>query len=255
MSDRPAAGRGTAACRAQDIVVAGIGLLLVSPLILLVVLAILVESGRPVFFAQTRLGQHGRHFRLFKFRKFRNGAGEAGRPLTVRGDDRMSRVGRFLEATKLDELPQLWNVLKGDMALVGPRPESLAFADCFQGEALAVLAWRPGIFGPSQVAFRDEKDFYPPGSEPTCIYRQVLFPTKARLDLSYYPQRTLFSDCGWMLRGVLAVAGVRKGPMVAPMVAQMVAPIVGVSAEPSVALRTAHAIGGTAGASGFARQM
>ncbi|MGG5887550.1 sugar transferase [Falsiroseomonas sp. HC035] len=196
--------------RAFDVVVASIGLLFLSPLLLLVTLAILIESGRPVFFAQTRLGQDGRHFRLFKFRKFKKCAVEAGRPLTVRGDDRMSPVGRILEAKKLDELPQLYNILKGEMSIVGPRPESLAFEDCFDDAHRAVLGYRPGIFGPSQVAFRDEGALYPPGAEPARLYRQVLFPTKARLDLAYYPNRTLLSDIGWILCGVLAVVGLYK---------------------------------------------
>lgn len=210
MSARAGSRAAVAASRGLDIAASGIGLVLLAPVILLIVIAILVETGRPVFFLQTRLGQDGRHFRLIKFRKFHNGAGEAGRPLTLRGDDRLSRVGRFLEASKLDELPQLYNVLRGEMALVGPRPESLAFADCFQGEALAILAYRPGIFGPSQVAFRNESAFYTPGTDPTFVYRQLLFPTKAQLDLSYYPHRTLVADCAWVLRGVLAVAGMQK---------------------------------------------
>lgn len=235
MSDRPGATGVTAASRALDVALSSIGIILASPVILLIVIAILIESGRPVFFAQTRLGQHGRHFRLFKFRKFRNGAGEAGRPLTLRGDDRLSRVGRFLEASKLDELPQLYNILKGDMAVVGPRPESLAFADCFHGESLAILDFRPGVFGPSQVAFRNENAFYTPTTEPTRLYRQVLFPSKARLDLSYYPDRTLISDCVWVVRGVLAVAGMHKELVVnLPLLA-----------EPSPATRQASGMGGT----------
>jgi lipopolysaccharide/colanic/teichoic acid biosynthesis glycosyltransferase len=196
--------------RAFDVLAAGIGIVFLSPILLLVTLAILVESGRPIFFAQLRLGQDGRHFRLFKFRKFKKSAVEAGRPLTVRGDDRMSAVGRILEASKLDELPQLYNILKGEMSVVGPRPESLAFEDCFDDAHRAVLAYRPGIFGPSQVAFRDEGALYPPGTEPTGLYRQVLFPTKARLDLAYYPNRTLLSDIVWILCGVLAVVGLYR---------------------------------------------
>ncbi|MGK7867603.1 sugar transferase [Falsiroseomonas sp. E2-1-a20] len=204
------ARRNSLGSRALDVVLAGLGILFLSPVLLLVTLAILIESGRPIFFAQTRLGQDGRHFRLFKFRKFKKCAVESGRPLTVRGDDRMSPIGRILEITKLDELPQLYNILKGEMSIVGPRPESLAFADCFDDANRAVLAYRPGIFGPSQVAFRDEGALYPPGAEPARLYRQVLFPTKAQLDLAYYPKRTLLSDIGWILCGVLAVVGLYR---------------------------------------------
>lgn len=241
MIDHARAGCVTAGSRALDIMASSIGFILASPVILFIILAILIESGRPLFFVQTRLGQGGREFRLFKFRKFRKGADEAGRPLTLRGDDRLSRVGRFLEASKLDELPQLYNILKGDMALVGPRPESLAFADCFEGETLAILSYRPGIFGPSQVAFRNENAFYAPGTEPTHVYRQVLFPTKAQLDLSYYPHRTLLSDSVWVLRGILAVAGVQQELVISmPFMA-----------EQSPAPRHAQVIGATKAASGL----
>jgi len=207
------------ASRALDLVVACLGLALAGPLMLLITLAILIESGRPVFFAQIRLGQGGRHFRMFKFRKFGKSSGEAGLPLTMHKDTRLSRIGRFLVASKLDELPQLYNVLKGDMSLVGPRPESLAFSDCLAGDYRAVLAYRPGIFGPSQVAFRYECVFYPPDAEPTRFYREVLFPLKARFDLSYYPRRTLLSDCAWIARGVLAVAGLDRAPAVGTLLA------------------------------------
>ncbi|MBV1797537.1 sugar transferase [Siccirubricoccus sp. G192] len=196
---------------------AGLGILLTGPLMLLIMLTILVESGSPVFFTQTRLGQGGRHFRILKFRKFGKSSEEAGLPLTMHQDARLSHVGRLLVASKLDELPQLFNVLKGDMSLVGPRPESLTFSDCFAGDYRAVLAYRPGIFGPSQVAFRNECTLYPPNSEPTRFYREVLFPHKAQLDLSYYPHRTLRSDCAWIARGVLAVAELDRGPAAVPL--------------------------------------
>ncbi|MGG5817783.1 sugar transferase [Falsiroseomonas sp. HW251] len=210
MTDRLSCRASPAGSRALDIVLACVGLLLAGPLMLVIALAILVESGRPIFYAQTRLGQGGQHFRLYKFRKFKPSASEAGRPLTVQGDDRLSRIGRFLASSKLDELPQFYNVLKGDMSIVGPRPESLAFADCFSGETMAVLDYRPGIFGPSQIAFRDEGALYPPGAEPTQVYREVLFPTKARIDLAYYAHRTLLTDCTVIARSVVAVVGIDR---------------------------------------------
>ncbi|MDW4549734.1 sugar transferase [Defluviimonas sp. D31] len=193
--------------RAFDIALATAGLIVLAPLMLLITLAILIETGRPILFAQVRLGKGGKRFRMFKFRKFGPAPATQGCPLTVKGDPRMTRVGRILEATKLDELPQLFNILRGDMAFVGPRPESLDFADCFKGAFLGVLDHRPGIFGPSQVAFRSEAELYPAENDPTVFYRRVLFPTKANLDLQYYPNRTALRDVGWLLRGVLAVLG------------------------------------------------
>jgi lipopolysaccharide/colanic/teichoic acid biosynthesis glycosyltransferase len=197
--------------RVFDLVIAIAGLVLLGPLMMLIALAVLIESGAPVFFAQTRLGLGGRHFRIYKFRKFHNDIGKTGCPLTMKNDARLSRVGRVLARTKLDELPQLYNVLKGDMAVVGPRPESLDFADCFTGSHRRILDYKPGIFGPSQVAFRDECSFFPADADPTRFYRDVLFQLKAAADLSYYPQRTLLSDLKWILRGVLAIAGWEQG--------------------------------------------
>jgi lipopolysaccharide/colanic/teichoic acid biosynthesis glycosyltransferase len=202
-----------ASFRALEIVLACVGIVVASPLMLLIAIAIVLETGGPIFFAQTRLGRRGRHFRMFKFRKFTTTATDAGLPLTTHEDARFSRVGRVLAASKLDELPQLYNVLKGDMSLVGPRPESLAFSDCFDGPYRAVLEYPPGIFGPSQVMFRNECTLYPPDAEPTQYYRSVLFPLKAELDLSYYPRRTFLSDSLWLVRGVLAVPDIMRAPI------------------------------------------
>jgi lipopolysaccharide/colanic/teichoic acid biosynthesis glycosyltransferase len=191
-------------CRLLDIAIAGVALLALTPLMLVIAGAIMGESGRPVLFAQTRIGHAGRRFTMYKFRKFGALCGDDGCPLTLQDDARMTRLGRMLARAKLDELPQLFNILRGDMAIVGPRPEMPAFADCFTHAVRPVLNYRPGIFGPSQVAFRCESSFYPPG-DPTRFYREVLFPAKAALDLAYYPHRTALSDLEWMVRGVLAV--------------------------------------------------
>lgn len=196
------------ALRALEALLALLLLMVLLPLIALVAVTILLEDGGPVLFAQTRLGRHGRPFALIKFRKFAPDCGTKGQAVTVRGDPRLTRIGRCLEHSKLDELPQLWNVLRGDMAFVGPRPKSMHFADCFSGAHCGLLQYRPGIFGPSQALFRGEKHMYPQDCDPEEFYRQVLFPTKARIDLSYYPERSWLSDFRWMLRCCLAVIGV-----------------------------------------------
>jgi lipopolysaccharide/colanic/teichoic acid biosynthesis glycosyltransferase len=142
--------------RTFDIVAAATALLLLFPVMLLVVVAIRVETPGPVIFAQQRLGRHGRHFRLFKFRKFADGPAEQGAAVTLHDDARLTRVGRLLQRSKLDELPQFWNVFIGDMSLIGPRPESPRFMDCFRDEYLGVLRYQPGLLGPTQVLFREE---------------------------------------------------------------------------------------------------
>lgn len=192
--------------RAIDLGVASAAAMLFAPLMMLIALALLLESGRPIFFVQTRIGAGARPFPMYKFRKFDVHC-PTGLALTVAHDSRMTTVGKVLAATKFDELPQLWNVLRGEMAIVGPRPESLAFADCFRGGLEAVLQYKPGLLGPTQVLFRHEAHFYPPSVDPILFYREVLFPAKARIDLSYYPQRTIASDIAWMARGLLAVLG------------------------------------------------
>lgn len=198
--------------RLFDIGFATLGLIVLSPVIVLVSIAIVAETGRPILFGQTRLGVDGRHFRMLKFRKFRPDTGNARLPLTMKGDARMTRVGRFLAISKLDEVPQLVNILRGEMAVVGPRPESLDLADCFTEATRPVLAHKPGIFGPSQWAFRNESALFPPDVDPVAFYRQTLFPAKARLDLAYYPGRTLASDVKWIVLCCLAILGVGSEP-------------------------------------------
>lgn len=202
--------RSATVMRAVDILVAAAGLVVLAPLFALIAAAIVVDGRGPIIFSQLRLGMRGQHFRLYKFRKFDEGRQVCGGgPLTLKDDPRLTRLGRLLARTKLDELPQLWNVLKGDMAVVGPRPESLEFSDCFGDSHRWAFDHRPGIFGPTQVLFRNEGIFFEnqKGSDLGRFYREVLFPLKARIDRAYYPERTLLRDIAWVVRGILAVFG------------------------------------------------
>jgi lipopolysaccharide/colanic/teichoic acid biosynthesis glycosyltransferase len=192
--------------RAIDILCAGAAVSVFVPVFAIVALVIWFESGRPILFSQLRLGLNGQPFRIYKFRKFAPTCDSHGYPLTMQEDDRMTAVGRILAATKLDELPQLWNVLRGDMSLVGPRPESLAFADCFRDGYEKLLEHRPGLFGPCQVLFRHESRLYPSDASAADYYREVLFPAKAKVDLEYFSRRTLASDFGWIARAAGLIA-------------------------------------------------
>jgi lipopolysaccharide/colanic/teichoic acid biosynthesis glycosyltransferase len=198
--------------RAFDVIMALMCLTALAPVMAVIATAIYMESGRPVFFSQLRLGEHGRHFRLYKFRKFRNSSFPDKTAVTLANDNRMTPFGHLLARSKLDELPQLWNLFKGDMTLVGPRPESLAFADGFDEGYGAVLAFRPGIFGPNQVFFRDECLLYQGQADPEKFYRSVLFSLKARVDLTYFPRRTMCRDLGWIVRGLVAISGLPLWP-------------------------------------------
>lgn len=192
--------------RVIDVTLASVGLVVMSPLLLLIMIAIVIDTGFPIFFAQTRIARGGRTFQMYKFRKF-HPTSAGGSPLTLKHDSRMTRLGGILASTKLDELPQLFNIIRGDMAIVGPRPESMAFAEAFTVRELPLLQYRPGIFGPSQVAFRNECCLYPADKDPVQFYRETLFPAKAALDLAYYSRRTVWSDILWIGRGILAVLG------------------------------------------------
>jgi lipopolysaccharide/colanic/teichoic acid biosynthesis glycosyltransferase len=149
---------------------------------------------------------------MYKFRKFHKDCDAAGCPLTLNADPRLTLVGSVLKSTKLDELPQFWNVLRGDMSMVGPRPETLAFANCFKDGFERILEYKPGVLGPSQVAFRSESSLYPTDTDPSDFYRQVLFPAKVRIDLEYCRRRTTLTDIVWIGRGVLAIFGIAASP-------------------------------------------
>lgn len=194
-----------AAKRAIDIFVALAALVVTAPVAVLVAIAIRIDSGGPIFFSQWRLGQWGDPIRIYKFRKFRDDPYPSGPAVTVDNDSRMTAVGKFLERWKLDELPQLWNMLIGDISLVGPRPESFRFADCFIGPYQRILDHQPGIFGPNQALFRSERRLYPPGIAPEQFYREVLFPLKARVDLTYFAQSNPLRHIRWIRLGLLAI--------------------------------------------------
>ncbi len=202
-----ASEKGAWTRRALDIVLAIIALIIFAPFMLLISLCIWLENGRPIIFSQTRFGYGGQYFRMYKFRKFHRDCGTNGCPLTMTNDRRMTRLGSFLQATKLDELPQLWNILAGEMSFVGPRPETTEFGDCFTREYWGLFDHKPGIFGPSQVVFRNESSLYTNQGDPQQFYRDVLFPAKARIDLAYYSRRSVLSDFAWIVRGALAVFG------------------------------------------------
>lgn len=187
--------------RIMDITLAILAVIVAAPIMAVIALGVRLDSPGRAIFSQPRLGKNGRIFFMHKFRKFPNSWGDDGPGVTVAGDARMTRLGRFLERFKLDELPQLWNILCGEMSFVGPRPESVRYADLFEGEYARVLDFVPGIFGPNQVAFRNESEMYPVETEPETFYREELFPQKARVDIAYFSQSNLVTDFAWIVRG------------------------------------------------------
>jgi lipopolysaccharide/colanic/teichoic acid biosynthesis glycosyltransferase len=181
----------TAVRRFLDVLVAALLLLLLFPVIAAVVLAIKLVDPGPAFYRCRRLGYRGRPFDMLKFRKMRGDA--SGLPLTVAGDARFTRVGRILAETKLDEIPQLWNVIKGEMSLVGPRPEDPQFVALCRNEYEEILQVRPGITGLSQLAFANEGRILDPADRVRHYVERVL-PQKTSVDRLYVSRRSIWID-------------------------------------------------------------
>ena len=175
------------------------GLLLTSPLLLAAGVAVRLSSPGPILYRGRRVGIGGAPFEMLKFRTMVVGADRRGPAVTLGGDDRVTSVGRILRRTKLDELPQLWNVLRGDMALVGPRPEHPDYVALYTPEQRRVLSVRPGVTGAGSVAYRHEEGHLQ-GPDAELRYREVLLPAKLALELDYLERRSLLLD----LRLVLA---------------------------------------------------
>lgn len=194
---------GLAAKHTVDFVLALCGVICVLPVLILVAFCIKLDSPGPVFFRQKRVGRDGRLFDIYKFRTMVHGAYAMGSRLTVKRDPRITRLGKLLRWSKLDELPQLFNVLRGEMSLIGPRPEDPHFVKLYTPAQRRVLALRPGIVGPSQIQGRDEVEDYPEGIKDTeRYYVEHILPPKLQRDLEYVRTTTFWSDMLLLVRGV-----------------------------------------------------
>jgi len=189
--------------RVFDALCAAVGLLMLSPLFAVVAAAIKFEDGGPVFYLHERVGRDFRHFRVCKFRSMVLGANRDG-SLTAFHDSRITRIGRLLRLYKLDELPQLFNVLSGDMQLVGARPEVDRYVQMFRPQYALILQDRPGITDPAALAYRHEERILS-GDGIEQQYVGEILPAKLKLSLDYQQQRTFWSDLRILLRTALAM--------------------------------------------------
>lgn len=189
--------------RCFDLCLATLSLLLFAPVLLLVASLVKWGSAGPVFFLQQRVGRHGVPFNIIKFRTMRADLAASGLPLTVGADPRITGIGHFLRRTRLDELPQLFNVLKGDMSLVGPRPEVPRYVAHYPADLRArVLAVRPGITDPAALAHIDEAAQLAQAADPEREYIQHILPTKLASAVRYAETASLASDVGVLWRTV-----------------------------------------------------
>ncbi|MCG5532994.1 sugar transferase [Halorhodospira sp. 9621] len=193
--------------------ISAVAIVLLLPLFLVLAAAIRLDSAGPVLYHQRRVGQHGELFWIWKLRTMTADAEHRGPSITRGGDARITRIGRLLRRYKLDELPQLVNVLRGEMSLIGPRPEVPEYVALYTEDQRRVLEDRPGITDPASVAFADEEQRLAEAEDPEQFYREVILPEKLHLYLAYRGRRSWRSDLGLLLRtlGVLAARRGRQG--------------------------------------------
>ena len=191
--------------RAFDFPVALLGSVLTSPVVLACAIAVKLDSSGPALYSGPRSGRHGKVFQIHKLRTMRPAPGPS---VTAADDPRITRVGRFLRRTKLDELPQLWNVVIGEMSLVGPRPEHPDFVARYTPQQRQLLSVRPGITGPAALAFMDEESLLAGRSDNA--YVEEVMPRKLALELDYLRRATFASDVAILLKTLSAVVGARR---------------------------------------------
>ena len=186
--------------RLFDVIASGLGLIMLSPLFLILAIWIKLDSKGPVFYRQIRVGRNNKDFCIFKFRSMRVGA-DKGSLVTIGGHDpRVTRSGYFIRKFKFDELPQLINVLVGDMSLVGPRPEVRHYVNYWTPEQMHVLDVRPGITDPASIKFRNENELMEQAEDPEKYYIEVIMQEKIKLYLEYVEKHSFFYDLGLIFK-------------------------------------------------------
>jgi lipopolysaccharide/colanic/teichoic acid biosynthesis glycosyltransferase len=169
-----------------------LGLLILSPVLFIIAIIIKLQMPGPVFFIQERVGQNARLFKMVKFRTMT--INHSGSSISVAGENRITPLGATLRKYKLDELPELWNVLKGEMSLVGPRPDVPGYADQLQGEAAQILKLKPGITGPASLKYRNEEELLAKVDNPQKYNDEFIYPDKVRINLKYLNNQSLWLD-------------------------------------------------------------
>ena len=191
--------------RLMDVVVSGGALLVLWPVLLLIALAIKIDDPGPVFYRQVRVGKDGKEFRIFKFRTMVVDADKKGLAITVGRDNRITRMGRLLRKTKLDELAQLINVFIGEMSFVGPRPEVPKYVNMYTPYQRQVLLVCPGITDYASIAYRNENDMLEGAEDPEKMYIDVIMPDKIELNMKYLREISPLADIRLILSTIIAV--------------------------------------------------
>ena len=191
--------------RTLDLILSLFGLLLLSPLLLVIAALVKITSSGPVVYRHVRVGLGGQLFGVMKFRTMVPDSDQRGPAITSAADPRITPIGRWLRRLKLDELPQLWNVLKGDMSLVGPRPEAPRYVESYSPAQRRVLSVRPGITDLASIAYRHEEDLLAGHADLDRYYREVVLPDKLNLNLVYLDRMSLLYDLSLLVRTATAI--------------------------------------------------
>jgi len=190
--------------RAYDIMLAGVGLLVMAPFLAIIAILIKMGDGGPVFYRQVRVGLQGKLFRIWKFRTMVPDSDRQGLAITAEGDPRITRLGKWLREKKIDEFPQLWNVIRGEMSLVGPRPEVPRYVAIYNQRQREVLELRPGITDLATLEFRKEEELLGHASDVEKFYVEYCLPRKIELNLLYARRANLWEDTKVILRTLVA---------------------------------------------------
>lgn len=199
--------------RAFDFIIALAGILILSPLFIIAVVLVKMSSPGPVIFSQERVGLHGRKFRLYKFRSMVINAEKIGTSVTTDRDPRITKIGRILRKTKLDELPQLFNVLEGDMSFVGPRPDVPEIVSNYNMEMRRILEVRPGITSNATLYLRNEEDLLSLANDPDRTYEEMFVPAKVKLAMEHIEKGSFIFDFAVLIKTVWALTGGRIWPI------------------------------------------
>lgn len=191
--------------RVFDLFISSIALLLLVPFVAIIAIWIKLDSSGPVLFRQERVGQFGKHFRITKFRTMVSDALSRGGTIATGGDHRVTKAGKWLRKFKIDELPQLWNVLIGDMSFVGPRPEVPKFVELFQKDYDEVLKVKPGITDYAAILYRDEESVLARYADPEAGYISEVLPEKIQLYKKYIRERSFYIDFSIILKTLYAI--------------------------------------------------
>jgi len=179
--------------RLFDILLSILGLIILSPFLLILSIAIVIESKGGVFYKQTRVGKNNKDFKLYKFRSMQSGSDKKGLLTVGDNDSRITKVGKFIRKYKLDEFAQLLNVIKGDMSLVGPRPEVRKYVDLYNQEQLMVLSVKPGITDYASIEYKDENEILAKSDNPEKAYIEEVMPHKLELNMKFINDKSLYN--------------------------------------------------------------